>query len=80
MTLTRAQVEHLARIIAAGGTSAIRDSPLATSHWARGCLNKLHALGLLVVTPGSAGVPPSATVTDAGRAAYAAAQSATTSD
>lgn len=74
MTLTRAQVEHLARIIAAGGTSAIRDSPLATSKWARGCLNRLRDLGLLVLTPGSAGVPPSATVTDAGRAAYAETQ------
>lgn len=78
MTLTRAQREHLWRIIAAGGTSAIRDSPLATSKWARGCLNKLHALGLIVVTPGSAGVPPSATITDAGRAAYAETQGTTT--
>ena len=74
MTLTKAQRGHLGRIIAAGGTTAIRDSPLGVSKWARGCLNKLRDLGLVVLTSGAAGVPPSATITDAGRAAYAETQ------
>jgi hypothetical protein len=66
--LSVAQRQHLERIVAAGGTATVRSGPLTQGNgWARNVLNLLAKRGLIVLKQGTAGVAPTATITDTGR-------------
>jgi len=75
VTLSDAQRRHLQRITEAGGAVTVLSSgPLTwgSNAWSRSTLNKLGKMGLVALTPGGHGAPPTATITKAGREALAA--------
>lgn len=78
VTLSDAQRRHLQRIAEAGGAVTVLSSgPLnwGSNAWSRATLNKLGKMGLVELTSGGHGTPPTAAITAAGRVALAASDS-----
>jgi hypothetical protein len=71
--LTQAQREHLRRLLnSPDGSAKVTGGPMYSGSkdaWSRVCINALRKKRLITATNGAHGVPPTVTITAAGRAA-----------